>query len=205
MSLLLIGIGSTLFHMTLNYEMQLLDEIPMIYGTAAIGYLLIEIRKPAGQHNYKVAGALVSYCLAFTVVYLCFKNPLIHEAMFLVLALSLIAYGLKMNLQNPKSHSRKLKSVKIFCCGIFCYFLGGLAWNLDNHICPQLTRLREHVLPQPLRPFSQLHAWWHFFSGYGTYLVIVAFVGYRLNVLQRDYDVEYNWIGPVIRAKTPSK
>jgi dihydroceramidase len=29
----LVGMGSTLFHMTLTYEMQLLDELPMIWGS----------------------------------------------------------------------------------------------------------------------------------------------------------------------------
>ena len=31
-SLLAVGVGSWLFHMTLKYEMQLLDELPMIWG-----------------------------------------------------------------------------------------------------------------------------------------------------------------------------
>ena len=43
-TLIVIGVGSTLFHMTLKYEMQLLDEIPMIYGTSVIGYCLYEVR-----------------------------------------------------------------------------------------------------------------------------------------------------------------
>jgi dihydroceramidase len=30
-SLLVVGIGSLLFHMTLRYEMQLMDELPMIW------------------------------------------------------------------------------------------------------------------------------------------------------------------------------
>ena len=66
----------------------------------------------------------------------------------------------------------------------FCsYFLGGVVWNLDNHVCAGLTRLREEASGRPashlMRPLTQLHAWWHFFSGYGTYLFIVAFTGIR--------------------------
>ncbi len=175
LSLVVIGVGSTLFHATLDYRMQLLDEIPMIYGTAAIGYCLIEIRKPMGRPNYVVAVFLLLYCVAFTVVYLTFKNPLIHEGMFIVLSVSLIALGFKMNVQ---SYARK--SVKLFGVGLACYALGGIVWNLDNHICPQLTAMRRDTLPGVMKPLSQLHAWWHFFSGYGTYLVIVAFIGYRL-------------------------
>lgn len=31
-SLLTVGVGSWMFHMTLQYEMQLLDELPMVWG-----------------------------------------------------------------------------------------------------------------------------------------------------------------------------
>ena len=41
--LIVIGVGSWLFHMALLYEMQLMDEVPMIYGTAALGYCVIEV------------------------------------------------------------------------------------------------------------------------------------------------------------------
>ena len=45
LSLLLIGVGSTLFHATLKYEMQLLDELPMIWGIASYIYVLWQVRR----------------------------------------------------------------------------------------------------------------------------------------------------------------
>jgi dihydroceramidase len=42
-SLIVIGLGSVLFHATLKYEMQLMDEVPMIYGTAVIGYCIFQV------------------------------------------------------------------------------------------------------------------------------------------------------------------
>ncbi|KAL7389220.1 hypothetical protein ABVT39_000140 [Epinephelus coioides] len=35
-----VGVGSWCFHMTLLYEMQLLDELPMIYSTCVFVYCL---------------------------------------------------------------------------------------------------------------------------------------------------------------------
>ena len=32
LGLLTVGVGSWMFHMTLKYEMQLLDELPMVWG-----------------------------------------------------------------------------------------------------------------------------------------------------------------------------
>ena len=40
-SLLIVGIGSGMFHMTLLYEMQLLDELPMIWGGFILGKILL--------------------------------------------------------------------------------------------------------------------------------------------------------------------
>ena len=41
--LLTIGLGSWLFHMTLWYEMQLLDEIPMVFGSATFTYCIYQV------------------------------------------------------------------------------------------------------------------------------------------------------------------
>ncbi len=78
-SLVVIGLGSVLFHATLKYETQLMDEVPMIYGTAVIGYCVYQLREPAGRPNWGLVAFLAAYCLLFTVVYLVFKDPYIHE------------------------------------------------------------------------------------------------------------------------------
>lgn len=57
--LVVIGFGSTLFHMTLGYRMQLLDELPMIYGASAIGYCLFEVS--CLLHLNHVALLLITY------------------------------------------------------------------------------------------------------------------------------------------------
>jgi hypothetical protein len=42
--LLLTGIGSWMFHMTLLYEMQLMDEIPMVWGSAYMVFCLYQVK-----------------------------------------------------------------------------------------------------------------------------------------------------------------
>ena len=41
--LLLTGVGSWMFHMTLLYEMQLMDEIPMVWGSAYMVFCLYQV------------------------------------------------------------------------------------------------------------------------------------------------------------------
>ena len=45
---------------------------------------------------------------------------------------------------------------------------------------------------------------WHFFSGYGTYLLIVAFTGVRHRFLKRDFRFGLNLVGPFVKPLQPS-
>ena len=40
---------------------------------------LLKLREPAGRPNWLLVLFLAAYCLLFTVVYLVFKDPYIHE------------------------------------------------------------------------------------------------------------------------------
>ena len=40
-------------------------------------------------------------------------------------------------------------------------------------ICVLTGRSLRSALPPVLRPFTQLHAWWHIFAGYATYIHIL--------------------------------
>ncbi len=55
LALLVIGVGSWLFHMTLRYDAQLLDEIPMVFGSAGLTYCIYQ----AGKKNILVVGRTV--------------------------------------------------------------------------------------------------------------------------------------------------
>ena len=44
LTLLSIGTGSWLFHMTLRYDMQLMDEVPMVFGSATLTYCIYQVR-----------------------------------------------------------------------------------------------------------------------------------------------------------------
>ncbi len=43
LALLSIGVGSWLFHMTLRYDAQLLDEVPMVFGAAGLTYCIYQV------------------------------------------------------------------------------------------------------------------------------------------------------------------
>ena len=52
--LLITGIGSWMFHMTLIYEMQLLDELPMVWGSSYMVYCLYKVSKFSKLNSHGV-------------------------------------------------------------------------------------------------------------------------------------------------------
>ena len=59
-----------MFHMTLLYEMQLLDELPMVWGSSYMVYCLYKVQIEPHQKTPKMAFAMISYSMAVTIVYL---------------------------------------------------------------------------------------------------------------------------------------
>ncbi|TRY80726.1 hypothetical protein TCAL_06304 [Tigriopus californicus] len=194
--MIVIGIGSVLFHCTLRYSMQLMDEVPMIYGTSAICYFLFEVKKPPNSANVKLILLLTVYCAAFTISYLTVKNPYIHETMFLILVAVNVLCGFKMIFDKGAHLSDNCK--KLFALGIVMYVFSGLTWNGDNRLCSGLQGLRMRHLPHWMAPVTQLHAWWHFFSGIGTYVITMSLMEYRMRILDRPCDVKWKWFGPIL-------
>lgn len=91
-NMLLIGIGTVLYHMTLNYWMQLLDELSMIYLTSTSFYALFSY----GQ-SWVVKTLILlftaSFSLFVTLYYYYLNDPIFHQNAFAVLAATVIFTG----------------------------------------------------------------------------------------------------------------
>ena len=100
------------------------------------------------------------------------------QGMFLVMVFTILLVGARRNLGSSTSPS----TVALGAAGLVMYALGGLTWNVDNHFCRRLGQARSPYgpLPPAARPLTQLHAWWHLFSGLGTYLLLLAGLTMRL-------------------------
>eukprot|EP00088_Acartia_fossae_P008315 TRINITY_DN13963_c0_g1_i1.p1 TRINITY_DN13963_c0_g1~~TRINITY_DN13963_c0_g1_i1.p1 ORF type:complete len:265 (-),score=4.86 TRINITY_DN13963_c0_g1_i1:257-1051(-) len=177
---LMVGIGSTLFHMTLKYPMQLLDELPMIYTTCMFIYALAVVKEGPGKQRKGVIAGLILYAIAFTVIYAVHSNPLIHEVMYGILVFFLIFQAFYLMYHETNSTSNKLAFV-----GVMMYAIAFLLWNIDNNFCHHLKKFRGGV-SYPVGVLSELHAWWHLLVGYSTYLHIIFSSHYRLKQLKRN-------------------
>ena len=59
-----------MFHMTLLYEMQLMDELPMIWGGCILGYCMYEVQSPPQKENTTLATALTILSVVFTLIHI---------------------------------------------------------------------------------------------------------------------------------------
>lgn len=182
-----VGIGSWCFHMTLIYEMQLLDEIPMVWGTLVLLYVLVPMVYPSLDGSFKFKASLFLYGFVETTCYLYFKEPLIHQLAYAFLMT--VALYLDVCILRRVHCDRSL-----FWVSVTFYYTGFAVWNIDNIYCAQLAQLRD-TLPFILHPFTQLHAMWHCLAGYGSYVNIAFCIQTRaLTKEKKCLTWKWSWL-----------
>lgn len=192
LALFVVGIGSWLFHMTLKYEMQLLDELPMIYGGCFFMYAILHYNRRSGEEGATKCILLFLYGVMITVLYLFHPNPILHELAYAVIVLKLAYDGFVISRKYPQLRFLHMSAIA-------CYAIAFLLWTIDNRWCGNLRTGREQF--PMMAPLLQLHAWWHFFSAYGTYLHIIFSTWARLLFLKQDYSLKVMGIHPYLQAK----
>lgn len=199
----LVGFGSWLFHMTLKYHFQLLDELPMVYATSTPAWSLfceldwktLRVSKNKISHRKEVFFGIlvVSFTTGLTWIYMFYQSPIIFQTLYgfltcLVVAISSsFAYFLV-----PRNNLVKKNLYTTMGLGIVIFLLGFISWQLDIHLCNFWRHIRRSYLLLPLGVFLELHGWWHLLTGMGVYTYIV-FLQY-LRVLNLDSDDDYLFI-----------
>lgn len=170
-SIIFVYIGSFLFHSTLTYFGQLLDEVPMIYCCIFLHYII-----------YKHIKHIKLYCYTlitlFTFILLYFNdNPFLSlQLPYAILNLSIIIHTI--NLYNHLSISYDINQYKYLLknSAVF-YGIGFICWILDQVLCKYL---KEYYL----------HAFWHILTGIGSYYLIqFIFINDKINK-KEIYDMK---------------
>ncbi|KAI9357311.1 alkaline ceramidase 3 [Zopfochytrium polystomum] len=211
-----VGAGSFLFHGTLWYETQLMDELPMIYSACILDYCLLN----AFQDRFKTLSGIVLslYAVTVTVVYLYVRNPVFHELSYALLVAFMVVMPviqiryLKQLHADEARRAKRLKLVSrtdrlwlIYAYSVVSFMSGFLVWNVENQFCETFRTFRQDV-GYPLRVVSELHSWWHIGTGVGTYGCVTMITYLRCLAVGRD-DVRLKFafgVLPVVTT-TPTK
>lgn len=191
LSITFVGFGSWNFHMTLLYEMQLFDEIPMIWGSLMLVYCLMIHYYPKFRENiYKnmmLKMILITYGVLSLFTYLYLKTPILFQISYVILVTYMLYLTILLLRYRPCNRT-------VFYVATFIYYFGAFLWMIDNFYCDQLRLFRQTntILPFILNPMTQLHAWWHVFAGYGSYLHILFCT--HSTYLATDKPLEFRFI-----------
>src|SRR4051812_30474645 len=179
-----VGLGSVAFHATLRRELQMMDELPMLYSALVMVFILLENRPRPRFGSWFPAllvahGVLVSYLCASTRGALQFY--LFHASFgsLELFALSRV-YAIHRRSESPLIH-------RLFRLGMGSYVMAIVVWFADLKFCPTLSIVfPAHGVPNP-----QLHAVWHLMVSCGLYWLTLLIAYDRLQVLGRRPVLEH--------------
>jgi dihydroceramidase len=180
-ALALVGLGSSVFHMTLQYAGQLLDELPMIYAACISIFCIADYPWSAMRPHWPASAPLLAmlafYATVVTVVYLLWTEVLFHQVAYGLLVVLLVG------LARRRARVSRVPGVpRLYTLSLAFFGTAWFLWNVDNYACAWLVQQRAR-LPWFMAPFLQLHAWWHFGVGIGSYLHILLSLLCRLEHL----------------------
>jgi len=162
--LVLVGLGSIAFHATLRFELQMLDELPMLYLVTWLTWLLIENR-PQPRFGRWFPVALVVYVLLATgaTIQRGGAQFLAFHLSFGTLEMLCLVRVTWLALQPGNEPVRRS-----FGLGLAAYATGIAVWFVDLKHCAFVSvTLPSHGIPNP-----QLHAWWHVLVSIGFFLLL---------------------------------
>ncbi|KAG7876272.1 hypothetical protein KL938_004663 [Ogataea parapolymorpha] len=168
-----VGIGSFLFHMTLRYEYQLMDELPMVYVTALPFGYIFSWNQPRPIQYAWIVGTFAATAL-FTYIYIYVqRDPAFHQAFYAILNFGVIYKTIRtIHLKVTDPNARKTM-YKMLVLAVSLFVFGFFIWNLDFLLCPNLIDWRRNILGIPLGVVTEGHGWWHIFTGLGVYYFII--------------------------------
>lgn len=173
-----VGVGSTLFHMTLRKWAQLLDEVPMLMCNAVFLYCLMENGRRTKHH--RLPEALAALAALLVVCYVLLDLYWVFILGYGSLLIIISAWALMLAIRGAISTTARVLAglaFVIYFAGVsgsalppllFTHALisGLFLWILDRSFCSSVVAFH-------------LHAWWHLMAGFGTYLFIMFTVSTR--------------------------
>ncbi|CCE65537.1 hypothetical protein TPHA_0L01840 [Tetrapisispora phaffii CBS 4417] len=203
----LVGIGSWLFHMSLSYNYQLLDELPMLYATCIPSWSMIcefteYLDRPAdddtsiniSKKRQVVVGSIIFIGVtSLSVLYIIFKKPAIHQIAYALLNICVAAMSFLLTQKKIKDKTAISNLHSCMVIGTILFLVGFIAWNLDNQFCSLWIHIRRKYLLLPFGAFFELHGWWHLLTGTGVYYYIMFLQYLRILTIHKGEDYKFIW------------
>ncbi|KAI0652484.1 alkaline phytoceramidase [Trametes meyenii] len=148
----LVGIGSFIFHATLLFEAQLMDELPMIYVASYCCATLFDMSRGFSIRNsngVQLSVIFVVFNVLFTWSYYLSRDPVYHQAIFASIMFTMLFRTLYL-LRNGEIAKRlppgpRSNVTHLFLLGAGTFAFGFFVWNLDNIFCSTVTKWKQSI------------------------------------------------------------
>jgi dihydroceramidase len=167
-SLLILGIGSFLFHASMRQSLQFVDEIAMLGLAWSLLQGVLTDRKSSTYNGYIKISLAIIFPL-FSAFYVWTGKIIYHATVFtLMLALIIVRghylfYWRTPSFPYAKTAVWKVQGRKTLCALLVAY----VGWQVDLEYCAELRQLRERT-GIPWAWLLELHGWWHVLTAYSA-------------------------------------
>ncbi|RSL68393.1 hypothetical protein CEP54_002824 [Fusarium duplospermum] len=167
-ALLLLGIGSFLFHASLRQTLEFVDELSMLLLSWSMLRTILIMRQTPSMIRL-ITAILPVFFISFSIFYV-WSAKIIYQVIGFWVSLILIGlriryllYWLKPGFPEKQTHEWAVRTwTAAFIC-LFGYFI----WNIDLEFCAELRDLRARV-GLPWAWIFEFHGWWHILTAVGA-------------------------------------
>jgi dihydroceramidase len=184
LAVIAVGLGSIAFHATLQFELQMMDELPMLYSALVMVYILVENRR-APRFGRWFPALLAAHAVLVTCLASLTRGDL--QFYFFHTSFGSLEVFALYRVYAIDRRSRLREVHRLFRLGMGSYVLAVVLWFIDLEFCPFVAiTLPLHGVPNP-----QLHAVWHVLVSSGLYLLVLVMAYDRLAVLGQRAELRY--------------
>jgi len=198
LALFVVGVGSIAFHATLRFELQMLDEVPMLWLALVMNYTLLENRQTR-RFGVWFPALLVVYGILISLLAMLTRGRVEFWA-FQISFSSAEFYGL-YRVWRIHRRSQNANVHRLFRWGMGFYLVALVLWSVDTYRCSFVSvTLPAWGLFNP-----QLHAMWHILVSLGFYALVLLIACDRSDVLGTGLELERRFgIVPYLRPRRNS-
>jgi dihydroceramidase len=186
--IVVVGIGSVLFHATLQFEHQMWDEVPMVWTACYLLWVLLS------EYNYKgwpYTVAIALYCALATLVTSQSQGTTqfyMFQTSFGGVMWSCLWFVWKMY----RAASDKQEITGLFHRGAQFLVLAIAVWLFDKNMC--------FIYDTPGLFNPQLHAWWHVLMCMSLHYFFVA-CGHQSTLSDKPSIAYFAKLIPYVRSR----
>lgn len=175
--MIIVSIGSALFHGTLTWITQVMDEIPMLLFVSQAIVSLDEKRAWLWYSLYLSTSFLYIYTRFYPIFLIKFIGGICH-----------VVYLYHITKSDIKPRRVSVWVNKLIYIFATCYSVGLAFWILENILCEKYGHF-------------YMHSFWHIISGLGTYNGVVALMIININNKNQHFKMSWFFLPHIIICK----